>query len=148
LAQAEVRHEEPSEARVRAIAQGLRCAVCQNQSIYESNADLAKDMVRIVREKVAQGLPDADIQAYFHDRYGDYIYMEPPRHGGNWLLWIGPFVGLALGGVGLAMILRRWRTSQHGHDASESLQPPPGPADPEREALQARIQSEMDKMKL
>ncbi|MBF0609882.1 MAG: cytochrome c-type biogenesis protein CcmH [Magnetococcales bacterium] len=101
--------EDPSESLTRKIAKDLRCAVCQNQSIYDSNSDLAKDMLNIIREKVNAGEEEAAIRQYFHQRYGDYIYLEPTRHGGNWLLWLAPFVGLLIGGYALWRALQRWR---------------------------------------
>ncbi|MBF0154494.1 MAG: cytochrome c-type biogenesis protein CcmH [Magnetococcales bacterium] len=103
------RQEDPNEATVRDIALGLRCAVCQNQPVYESNSDLAKDMLKMIRQQVQDGRNPTEIRQYFHDRYGDYIYLEPTRQGSNWILWAGPFL-LLLGGAGvLGMALRRWR---------------------------------------
>ncbi|MBF0138593.1 MAG: cytochrome c-type biogenesis protein CcmH [Magnetococcus sp. DMHC-1] len=106
------RQEDPDEAVVRDIAQGLRCAVCQNQPIYESNSDLAKDMLKIIRQQVRDGRQPSEIRQYFHDRYGDYIYLEPTRAGSNMILWAGPFL-LLLGGVGILLVaLRRWRSAR------------------------------------
>ncbi|MBF0165783.1 MAG: cytochrome c-type biogenesis protein CcmH, partial [Magnetococcales bacterium] len=73
FAHAEVRNEDPTEAMVRQIAKDLRCAVCQNQSVYESNSELAKDMLKLIRDKVAAGEKEPAIRDYFHQRYGDYI---------------------------------------------------------------------------
>jgi cytochrome c-type biogenesis protein CcmH len=101
------RTEPVEESRVRAVASGLRCAVCQNQSVYESNSDLAKDMLRIIREKVRNNESDTQIRTYFRDRYGDYVYLEPTREGGNYLLWVAPFLALLGGSVWLGLFLKR-----------------------------------------
>ncbi|MBF0358465.1 MAG: cytochrome c-type biogenesis protein CcmH [Magnetococcales bacterium] len=100
--------EEPSEAMVRVIAKDLRCAVCQNQSVYESNSDLAKDMLEIIREKVNAGDSEAAIRDYFFQRYGDYIYLEPTKKGMNLLLWFGPLAGLLIGGLALMAAFKKW----------------------------------------
>ncbi|MBF0178087.1 MAG: cytochrome c-type biogenesis protein CcmH [Magnetococcales bacterium] len=118
------RQEDPDEATVRDIAQGLRCAVCQNQSVYESNSDLAKDMLKVIRQKVRDGGDSAEVRQYFHDRYGDYIYLEPTRQGSNLILWAGPFLFLLGGGVLLGVALRRW------HRARLSGQSPVGSVSP------------------
>ncbi len=102
-------NEDPNEAQVRAIAKELRCAVCQNQSVYESNSDLAKDMLEVIRDKVAAGETEAAIRDYFFQRYGDYIYLEPTKEGMNLLLWLGPFVGLLIGAVALLSAFKKWR---------------------------------------
>ncbi|MBF0283355.1 MAG: cytochrome c-type biogenesis protein CcmH [Magnetococcales bacterium] len=109
VAGAAERGEEPSEELVRRIAKDLRCAVCQNQSVYESNSDLAKDMLGVIRDKVRAGETEPAIRDYFLQRYGDYIYLEPLKSGGNWILWAGPFLGLLIGGGVLWKALRRWR---------------------------------------
>ena len=138
-AQAVQRQEDPSESQVRDIAKGLRCAVCQNQSIYESNADLAKDMLRIIRDKVRTGETDGAIRDYFLRRYGDYIYLEPTKQGVNWILWVGPFLGLALGGWALAATLRQWKKT--GSSQAEG--------EPEVGAqMKARIRRELDRFQL
>jgi cytochrome c-type biogenesis protein CcmH len=100
--------EDPSEALVRVIAKDLRCAVCQNQSVYESNSDLAKDMLEIIREKVNAGESEAVIRDYFFQRYGDYIYLEPTKKGMNLLLWFGPLAGLLIGGFALLAAFKKW----------------------------------------
>lgn len=104
--------EKASEAKVREIAKELRCAVCQNQSIYESNSDLAKDMLKIVREKVESGTDKGAIRQYFLERYGDYIYLEPRKGGRNLIIWVGPFVLLLLGAWALMASLKKWSGSK------------------------------------
>lgn len=105
------RTEDPSESMVRKIARDLRCAVCQNQSVYESNSDLAKDILAIIRDKVLAGESEADIRHYFFQRYGDYIYLEPTQEGANRILWVAPFLGLILGGAALWRAITHWKAA-------------------------------------
>jgi cytochrome c-type biogenesis protein CcmH len=97
------------EARARAIGRELRCVVCQNQSIDDSNADLAQDFRRIVRERVLAGESDDEILQYMVDRYGDFVLLKPPINAGTILLWGGPFAVLLIGGGIVAWTLRRRR---------------------------------------
>ncbi len=93
------------EARAQALMQEIRCLVCQGQSIAESNADLARDLRIQLREKVAAGMSDADIRAFFKARYGDWILLKPPVESKTWLLWFGPpFLLLTL----IALVVWRW----------------------------------------
>ncbi|PWR22073.1 cytochrome c-type biogenesis protein [Zavarzinia compransoris] len=94
------------EARAREIAKGLRCLVCQNQSIEDSNAPLAADLRRIVRERVSAGDDEAAVQAYLVERYGEWVLLRPPFEPATWALWLGPFVILAAG-AGLILLRRR-----------------------------------------
>ena len=129
--------EDPTEDSVRNIAKALRCAVCQNQSVYESNSDLAKDMLAVIRTKVAAGEKEAAIRDYFFQRYGDYVYLEPTVRGGNWLLWAGPFIALLIGAIALLSALKKWR--QPESQPSESL-----PSD--KNAFQDRLKNELEKV--
>ena len=95
------------EARARAISAGLRCMVCQNQSIDDSEADLAKDLRILIREKLKAGDGDDQIRAYLVQRYGDFILLKPPFEWGTLLLWLGPGLVLALGAGASAMAARR-----------------------------------------
>jgi cytochrome c-type biogenesis protein CcmH len=94
------------EERARVIGRELRCMVCQNQSIEDSDADLARDLRRIVREQVAQGKPDDAVLTFVHERYGDYILLKPPFKPETALLWGMPAIAL-LGGVLLIRGMRR-----------------------------------------
>jgi cytochrome c-type biogenesis protein CcmH len=94
------------EAHARAIFRDIRCLVCQNESIDDSEAPLASDLRRIVREQVKAGRSDDQIKSYLTDRYGQFVLMRPAFDAGNLALWIGPFVVVALGGVLLAGRLR------------------------------------------
>ena len=95
------------EARMVAIANELRCLVCQNQTIAESNADLAVDLRQQVRELLSQGKTDEQIRTYMTDRYGDFVLYRPPVKGETLLLWFGPAALLVGGLIVLAMVLRR-----------------------------------------
>ncbi len=85
------------EARARALSTNLRCLVCQNQSIDDSNAPLAKDLRVIVRERLTAGDSDAQVMDYLVARYGDFILLSPPLKAGTVLLWAAPFGVLLLG---------------------------------------------------
>ncbi|MSP43856.1 MAG: cytochrome c-type biogenesis protein CcmH [Alphaproteobacteria bacterium] len=104
------------EARARILMQGLRCLVCQNQSIEISDAELAGDLRRIVRERIAAGDTDDQVRAHLVARYGDWVLMRPPVKPSTLVLWAGPPVLLILGGVAL------WMTQKKRKDEPE---PPP-----------------------
>ena len=95
------------EARARAISAELRCLVCQNQSIDDSDADLARDLRRIVRERVSAGESRDQVIRFVHDRYGDFVLLRPPMHGSLVVLWATPFLALAGGAVAIFMMRRR-----------------------------------------
>ncbi len=95
------------ETRARNLQRELRCLVCQGQSIDESNAELAGDLRRLVREQIAAGRSDGEIKSYLKARYGDFILMQPPLEPATWLLWLAPFLVLAgAGGVAWTVIVR------------------------------------------
>jgi cytochrome c-type biogenesis protein CcmH len=94
------------EARAVALAKELRCLVCQNQSIMESDADLAKDLRKIVRERLVAGESDEQVKAYIVARYGDFVLLRPPFKPKTWVLWLGPAV--IVGGA-LAGLIAFWR---------------------------------------
>lgn len=93
-----------------AISDELRCLVCQNQTIADSNAELAIDLRNQVREKLQQGMSDKDIVDYMVQRYGDFVLYRPPVKTSTWLLWFGPFL-LLVGGV-LVLVVRLRRRSR------------------------------------
>ncbi|MFN7173985.1 MAG: cytochrome c-type biogenesis protein [Thermaurantiacus tibetensis] len=97
------------EARAREIARGLRCVQCQNQSIDESSAPLARDLRRLVRERLAAGDSDAEVVAEVRARYGDFVLLKPPFDGRTLLLWVGPFAVLVVAGGLLVRRLGRMR---------------------------------------
>ncbi|PTW86023.1 cytochrome c-type biogenesis protein CcmH [Achromobacter mucicolens] len=95
------------EQRADKLAHGLRCLVCQNQTLAESNAPLAQDMRNLIRGQLADGKTDAQIMRFFEDRYGDFVRYDPPFKPVTWLLWLGPFALLALGFLVLVRTLKR-----------------------------------------
>ncbi len=95
------------EARARAISQDLRCVVCQNQSIDDSDAPLAADLRAIVRERLTAGDTDEEVMAYIVARYGSFVLLKPPLELQTILLWAAPLVVLIPGGLGVALYLRR-----------------------------------------
>lgn len=96
------------EARVRHLAESFRCLVCQNQSLADSNAELAADLRQKIGEQVRQRATDAQVQAYMVRRYGDFVLYRPPLKLVTWPLWFGPFAALAAGAaVLLGTVLRR-----------------------------------------
>ena len=126
--------EEEIDLQVREIAKTLRCAVCQNESIWESQAPLAQQMRDLVKERLLKGESPDQIRAYFLSRYGDYILLAPQKSGLNWLLWAGPFVLLAGGGLFLYRTLSRWVAQ-----AAAVTQEAPPPID---DRLRKRIEAE------
>lgn len=111
----EVVVENEENRLVREVGQQLRCAVCQSESVADSNSTLARNMRDIIREKVRAGESPEDIKAYFVSKYGDYILMEPRKMGVNWLLWGFPFVALLLGGILVALRFMRRPASAPAH---------------------------------
>jgi|TARA_R100000005_G_scaffold95557_2_gene77535 cytochrome c-type biogenesis protein CcmH len=94
------------EARARDISGDIRCLVCQNQSILDSNADLAKDLRQIVRERITLGDSDAEVRDYLVRRYGDWVLLDPPFKITTYLLWIGPAVIFLIGAILMIIFLR------------------------------------------
>ncbi|MDH5562980.1 MAG: cytochrome c-type biogenesis protein CcmH [Nitrospirota bacterium] len=119
---AEVQDETALDIQVREIAKTLRCTVCQTENIWESGAPLAQQMRGVVRERLKLGHSPEDIQEYFLSRYGDYIMMEPPKHGVNWLIWVGPFILLLGGGLLLYKEVNGW---VRGTPSPPAAAPPP-----------------------
>jgi cytochrome c-type biogenesis protein CcmH len=98
-----------SASRVVKLSEKLRCLVCQNQSIADSNAELAQDLRRQIREQVAAGKTDDEIVTYMVARYGDFVLYEPPVKPTTVLLWAGPALLLVAGFAGLAVLVRARR---------------------------------------
>jgi cytochrome c-type biogenesis protein CcmH len=95
------------EARLKTLAVELRCLVCQNQTLAESNAPLAEDLRREVREMIAKDMSDREIIDFLVQRYGDFVLYRPPWKASTTLLWLGPFLLLIAGATGLVFALRR-----------------------------------------
>jgi cytochrome c-type biogenesis protein CcmH len=97
------------EKRLTNLASELRCLVCQNQSLADSNADLAVDLRNEVREQIKAGKSDAQIRAWMTERYGDFVLYRPPVKSTTLLLWVGPFVLVVVAMAVLVLYLRRRR---------------------------------------
>jgi len=95
------------QQRADKLAHGLRCLVCQNQTLADSNAPLAHDMRNLIHAQLAEGRSDAQIMRFFEERYGDFVRYDPPFKPITWLLWLGPFALLALGFWVLVRTLKR-----------------------------------------
>jgi len=95
------------DGRLKSLESQLRCLVCQNQTLAESEAPLAEDLRKEVRELAVAGKSDDDIRAYLVARYGDFVLYKPPMKPVTWLLWFGPFLLLSGGLVTWLFVLRR-----------------------------------------
>lgn len=95
------------EARARALSQTLRCLVCQNESIDESDASLAHDIRMLLRERLRTGDSDAAARQYIVARYGDFVLLKPPLETATLALWFGPALVFVIGGLGVVLYLRR-----------------------------------------
>jgi cytochrome c-type biogenesis protein CcmH len=102
------------EARARAISTGLRCLVCQNESIDESNATLAHDIRVLVRERLLAGDSDDQIRNFLVSRYGNFILLKPPFEPGTYLLWLTPLLLLLAGGGAIYLNTRRKAATPSG----------------------------------
>jgi cytochrome c-type biogenesis protein CcmH len=99
--------DDALDARLKKLETELRCLVCQNQTLAESNAPLAEDLRKEVREQASAGKSDDDIRAYLVARYGDFVLYKPPVKSTTYLLWFGPFALLAGGAIVWLTVLRR-----------------------------------------
>ena len=132
------------KARYDALAEELRCLVCQNQTLADSDASLAVDLRRQLESMVVEGRSDDEIKAYLVERYGEFVLYRPPVQSNTWLLWFGPFLLLAAGiGVWLTMQRRRGTAVEASSTAGAGSRAPsddrprdgspsPGAADIER----------------
>jgi cytochrome c-type biogenesis protein CcmH len=120
------------EARARAIGKSLRCLVCQNQSIDDSNADLARDLRLLVRKRLVAGDSDSEVVNFVVSRYGDFVLLSPPLKPETYLLWFGPALVLGAAGAGAWFYIRRQRRALPGAPAPLS--------DDERRRLDALVE--------
>lgn len=130
------------EQRARDLSEGLRCVVCQNESIDASNAELARDMRLLVRERLVKGDSDAEVRQFMVDRYGDYVLLKPPFKASTYALWFGPLILLAI-----ALVIG-WRFYRRPDDPA-GVDPTQGaPTTPETPAkpLSADEQRRLDKL--
>jgi len=100
------------EQRARALSQIVRCVVCQNESIDSSQASIARDLRRLIRERLLAGDSDQEVLDYLAARYGSFILLEPPFDPSTWLLWGAPVLVLLLGAALLVATLRRRRAGE------------------------------------
>lgn len=108
----EVLSDKILEERARDISKGLRCPLCQNESIDESNADIARDLRLIVRERLVEGDTDEEVVDFVVERYGEFVLLQPTFGGANWLLWAaGPIMLLFAAGLGVFYLRGRSRAS-------------------------------------
>lgn len=104
----EVLDDPALEARARELSKGLRCLVCQNESIDESNASLARDLRLLVRERLVAGDTDEEVIDFIVARYGEFVLLNPTTRGANWLLWAaGPAMLLLALGIGVFYVRAR-----------------------------------------
>jgi len=122
------------DARLKHLEEDLRCLVCQNQSLADSNAPLAEDLRREVRALAVAGKSDDEIKQFLVARYGDFVLYDPPVKRITWLLWFGPFVLLLCGGLIWWAILRRRSRTRDDDD----FRPPGGGESPEAAVEKAR----------
>jgi cytochrome c-type biogenesis protein CcmH len=119
-ADADVFADPAMEARARALQKELRCLVCQGESLDESNAPLAADLRRLIRERIAAGETDEQIKTFLVARYGDFILMNPPLRSDTYVLWFAPLLLLLLGGTAVAFVVRRYRQSRPKTDINQA----------------------------
>ena len=112
----EIMSDPVKEARARDLSRELRCMVCQNQSIDDSEAPLAKDLRVLVRERIAAGDSDAQVIDFLVARYGEFVLLKPQLNSHTWILWLLPPLVLAGGGAALWMQAHRRRRSTAGEE--------------------------------
>ena len=105
-------NDEAVEQRLIAIADELRCLVCQNESLTGSRAELAQDLRREIRSLIKAGKTDQEVLDFMVSRYGDFVRYRPPLKPSTWLLWLGPFILLGIGLATLAWYVRRRRPDE------------------------------------
>ncbi|MDX1400458.1 MAG: cytochrome c-type biogenesis protein [Kiloniellales bacterium] len=104
--------EDPAlEARARSLSLEIRCLVCQNQTIDDSNAELARELRLLVRERILSGDSDRQIKDFLVSRYGDFVLFKPPLRTSTLVIWVGPFVFLAIGLLSAALYIRARKPS-------------------------------------
>lgn len=119
----EILKDPALEERAREVGKQLRCVVCQNQAIDDSNAELARDMRILVRDRITAGDSNDEVIAYMVDRYGDFVLLDPPFKASTLVLWIGPGVIAVFGVIAMVMIFRRRKSG--GHEVVAGVQAAP-----------------------
>jgi len=95
------------EGRAQALMREIRCVVCENEPVSHSTADIAVDMRRVIRGKIAEGASDVEVRAFFAERYGQFVLFRPPARGAGLLIWVFPFLLLGAGAVWLVARARK-----------------------------------------
>jgi cytochrome c-type biogenesis protein CcmH len=112
--------DQQIEARLKALSTELRCLVCQNTTLSDSNAPLAEDLRNEIRTLMHEGKTDEEVTAYLVERYGDFVRYRPPMQANTALLWLGPFVMLLIGVFVLIRVLKKHAASQ-AQDKEEGM---------------------------
>lgn len=131
--------ETADPARLKKLSEELRCLVCQNQTLADSNAELAVDLRRQVETMISAGRSDREIRDYMVERYGDFVLYRPPMQGNTLALWLGPFAMLAGGGLIWWLVQRRSRL------AAQSSPTAPGSTQASAPQDQAELRDRRDR---
>ncbi len=123
-------------AQVFRIAQQLRCPTCVSESVADSNAAISIEMRRQIERQLAEGRNETEILAFFQERYGDWILLEPPRRGIHLLVWWLPAIALAAGVIGLATLMLRWTRASRRYATEDA------PADEDLARVRAALEEE------
>ena len=105
----EILSDSKLENRARNLSKGIRCLVCQNQSIDDSDSELAKDLRKIIRIKIVEGKKDEEINNFLVEKYGNFILMKPPFYSETFLLWSSPFIIVLIGFIVIFFSLKKTR---------------------------------------
>jgi len=105
----EILSDSNLENRARNLSKGIRCLVCQNQSIDDSDSELAKDLRKIIRIKIVEGKKDKEINDFLVEKYGNFILMKPPFYSETFLLWSSPFIIVFIGFIIIFFSLKKTR---------------------------------------
>ena len=132
------------EDRVREIAAQLRCPVCQNLSVADSPSELANQMRGVIRERLQAGQTQEQIQAYFVEKYGEWVLLAPAKTGFNLLAWGLPFVGVLAGGALVAVLVRRWSGREEAGKGGGGPAVAGAPPDPEDARYRERLRRELE----
>ncbi len=116
----EILEDSALEARARSISKGLRCVVCQNQSIDDSDAELARDLRVLVRERLVKGDSDQQVVDYIASRYGDFVLLKPPFKKTTYVLWLGPVVIAIFAFIAVFFFYRRKKAEETAPPAFSS----------------------------
>ena len=106
----EILSDSKLENRARNLSKGIRCLVCQNQSIDDSDSELAKDLRKIIRIKIVEGKKDKEINDFLVEKYGNFILMKPPFYSETFLLWSSPFIIVIIGFIIIFFSLKKTKS--------------------------------------